>query len=125
MARGNTQPSLLRMMQSRFLSQIKQANAAREELEAYESTLDKYTPKNEDPHWVALRAKERLTRGIVRGSAQMLIIVSNPAEAKDNDAIGDLEYDSGLKGVERSKPRPKASEFSKAFLDRYYGRNEA
>lgn len=124
MARSNTQPSLLRMMQARFLSQIKQANTARQELIDYEESLDRHSPKNEDPTWQKLKAKERLTRGIVRGAAQMLIIVATPHEAKDNNAINDLEYDSGLKGVERSKPKPKASDFSKAFLDKYYGRDE-
>lgn len=118
----NTQPSLLRMMQARFLSQIKTYKQAKADLDEYEAKLDQYTPKNEDPKWLKLRDKERLLRGIVRGSAQMLIIVATPHEAKDNNAINDLEVDSGMPGT-RSKPKARASEFAKAFLDRYYGRD--
>lgn len=123
MPRGNTQPSLLRMLQSRFLTQIKTYNKAHTELNnLLELMNEDGSTFDRGELYEKLKAKERLTRGIVRGSAQMLIIISNPAQAKDNDAINDLEYDSGLQGINRSKPKARASDMSKAFLDQYYDR---
>lgn len=122
--RRNTQPSLLRMMQARFLSQIKAYKKAKAELDALEERADNESVDTALIKEIeAAKHKERLTRGIVRGSAQMLIIVATPHEAKDNNAINDLEIDSGMPG-KRSKPRARASEMSKAFLDQYYGRND-
>lgn len=123
--RRNTQPSLLRMMQSRFMSQVKAYNKAKRELDKLQEQADEISPDTAMIKDIeAAERKERLLRGMVRGAAQMLIIVSTPHEAKDNNAINDLEFDSGVLGVKRSKPKAKASDFSHAFLNKYYGRDE-
>lgn len=109
------------MMQSRFLAQIKSYKKTKAELD---ELVERFN-ENEEPGMAEqierLKAKERLLRGVVRGAAQMLIIISNPAEAKDNDAINDLEIDSGMPG-KRSRPKPGVSPTITNFLDRYNGR---
>lgn len=104
------QPSLLRMWQARFKATVASY------LKAYEA-LESYYPQNPDePEWLELRERERMLRGVVRGGAQMLIILTRPYEAKDNQAIMDLEIDYGMPG-KRSKPLPGVSPSMSKFLE--------
>jgi len=111
---GNSQPSLLRMWQSRFKATVASYVKAKAELDA--------TPMPQVTNWAELeeylkrRDRERMIRGVVRGGAQMLIILCRPWEAKDNAAILDLEIDYGMPG-KRSKPRPGVSPSMSKFLE--------
>lgn len=105
------QPSVLEMMKKRLRSAVKQYNDAvaklnsikDEESEAYYKAYD----------------RERLLRGVVRGSAQMYICLANPAEANRKESINDLEIDYGMPG-KRSRPRATASDTVSKFLSEYY-----
>jgi hypothetical protein len=97
------QPSLLRQWQSRFKATVASYLKAKAELDA-------------DPENRALRDRERMLRGVVRGGAQMLIILCRPWEWKDNTAILDMEIDYGMPG-KRSKPRPGVSPTVSKFLE--------
>ena len=108
-----TQPSILVMMKKRLKSAIRQYNEAREKLAHIDSLTD---PEAYDK----ARDRERLLRGVVRGSAQMYLCVATPAEASNKDSINDLEVDYGFPGT-RSRPRARASEVGAAFLREYYG----
>lgn len=107
-----TQPSILVMMKKRLRSSVKQYVTAKDKLDTLTDDVD-------DDTYFAARDRERLMRGVVRGSAQMYIALANPAQANDKDAINDLEVDYGFPG-KRSKPRALASEVGKKFLEEYY-----
>lgn len=109
---GNTQPSILRMLQARMKSAVKQYVAALDQMNALAEGED-------GDAYDKARDRERLLRGVVRGSAQMYIAVANPAQANSKDAINDLEVDYGFPG-QRSRPRAKASDTVSKFLDEYY-----
>lgn len=108
-----TQPSILTMMQRRMRSAVRQYNQAKARLDALE---DEPTTKAElrEAH-----NRERLLRGVVRGSAQMYLCVANPAEASNKDSINDLEVDYGFPG-KRSRPKAMPSEVGAKFLREYY-----
>lgn len=97
--RMRSQPSLLEMWQTRFKSTVKQYNEALDAMHAVEGDGDAYDKA---------RDRERLLRGVVRGGAQMLIILARPYEANSTTAIKDLEIDYGVPG-ERSRPLPGVS----------------
>lgn len=109
---GSTQPSILRMLQTRMKSAVKQYVVALDNMNALADSDD-------GDAYDAARDRERLLRGVVRGSAQMYIAVANPAQASSKDAINDLEVDYGFPGT-RSRPRAKASDTVSKFLDEYY-----
>lgn len=98
------QPSLLRQWQARFKSTVAAYLKALEEFERVEAAGHIY---GED-EWQKARDRERMLRGVVRGGAQMLIILAQPWNAKNTDAIRDMEIDYGMPG-KRSKPRPGVS----------------
>lgn len=104
---SRAQPSLLRMWQSRFKATVAAYLKAKATLDA--------TPK-EDEAYLAWRDRERMLRGVVRGGAQMLIILVRPWEAKDNEKILDLEIDYGMPG-KRSRPLPGVSPSMSKFLE--------
>lgn len=97
------QPSLLRMWQSRFKATVASYLKAKAALDA-------------DPENQQLRDRERMLRGVVRGGAQMLIIMVRPWEYKDNEKILDLEIDYGMPG-KRSRPLPGVSPSMSKFLE--------
>lgn len=101
------QPSLLRQWQSRFKATVAAYLKAKAELDA--------TPKGHQ-EYLKRRDRERMLRGVVRGGAQMLIILCRPWEWKDNVAILDMEIDYGMPG-KRSKPRPGVSPTMSKFLE--------
>lgn len=101
------QPSLLRMWQSRFKATVASYLKAKEALDAHPFMDEEYQK---------LRDRERMLRGVVRGGAQMLIIMVRPYEAKDNVKILDLEIDYGMPG-QRSRPRPGVSPTMSKFLE--------
>lgn len=111
---SRAQPSLLRQWQARFKATIAAYVRAKEQLDATEMP-DEFGP--EFDAYLKLRDRERMMRGVVRGGAQMLIILSRPWEWKNNEAILDMEIDYGMPG-KRSKPRPGVSPLiSKYFED--------
>lgn len=112
-----TQPSIMRMLQTRMKSAVKQYVVA---LDKMNSLAD----SDDGDAYDAARDRERLLRGVVRGSAQMYIAVANPAEANRKEAINDIEVDYGFPGT-RSRPRAKASDTVSKFLDGYYGDGDA
>lgn len=101
------QPSLLRAWQARFKTTVSAYLRAKEEFDAHPEV---------DEEWIRLRERERMLRGVVRGGAQMLIILVRPFEAKDNTAIMDLEIDYGMPG-KRSRPLPGVSPSMSKFLE--------
>lgn len=114
--RSASRPSLLRQWQSRFKASVSSYLKAKD-------ALDHFTEKAPvmdlriDEEYIKLRDRERMLRGVVRGSAQMLIILCRPWEWKNNEAILDLEIDYGMPG-KRSRPLPGASPtLSKFFED--------
>lgn len=107
-----TQPSILRMLQARMRSSVKQYNQALDILNTLADSDDESAYDN------AL-SRERLLRGVVRGCAQMFICVANPAQANSKDAINDLEIDYGIRG-KRSRPKAQVSETVAKFMEEYY-----
>lgn len=110
--RLRTQPSLLIQWQSKFKAAVKLYLKAKEDLDTLPDTAT-------EDEYAAARDRERLTRGVVRGMAQCLIILSRPWQANDKVAILDLEIDYGMPG-ERSKPRPGVSPTLSKWFDEYY-----
>lgn len=108
-----TQKSLLAQWQTRFKGSVKQYLKAKEYLDTLPDTAT-------DDEYFKAYGRERLLRGVVRGNAQTLIILSRPFQANDNVAIGDLEIDYGMPG-ERSKPRPGTSPSFSKWYEEYYG----
>lgn len=106
------QPSLLRQWQSRFKATVAAYLKAKAELDEIEADRHIYAGSE----WQKARDRERMLRGVVRGGAQMLIILVRPWEWKDNTAILDMEIDYGMPG-ERSKPRPGVSPTMSKFLE--------
>jgi hypothetical protein len=107
------QPSLLKTLKARLVNSIKQYNQALDILNTLPDDAD-------DDAYGKAKDRERLLRGVVRGSAQMYIVVANPAQQSDKNAINDLEIDYGMPG-KRSRPRAKASDIGSKFLEEYYG----
>lgn len=107
-----TQPSILRTMKSRMRSAVKQYVNAKQILDTADDDLD-------DDAYGKLHDRERLLRGVVRGTAQMFLVVANPAFASNKDYINDLEIDYGMPG-KRSKPKAQVSDTVSKFLDEYY-----
>lgn len=106
------QPSLLRQWQARFKATVAQYLKAKAELDEIEAARHIYS----ESEWQKARDRERMLRGVVRGGAQMLIILVRPWEWKDNVAILDMEIDYGMPG-KRSKPRPGVSPTMSKFLE--------
>lgn len=95
------------MWQSRFKATVASYLKAKEVLDA--------TPQGHETYIDALK-RERMLRGVVRGGAQMLIILVRPFEYKDNEKILDMEIDYGMPG-ERSRPLPGVSPTMSKFLE--------
>jgi len=114
---GNAQPSLLRQWQSRFKATVAAYLKAKAELDRIEEEIEKGGADSalSVEHDAAVR-RERLTRGVVRGGAQMLIILCRPWEWKDQEKILDLEIDYGMPG-KRSRPLPGVSPTLSKFLE--------
>jgi len=106
------QPSLLRTLQARLKNSVVQYNKAKRILDTLPEDAD-------DDAYGKAKDRERLLRGVVRGCAQMYIVVANPAQQSDKDAINDLEIDYGMIGT-RSRPKAQASEITRKFLEDYY-----
>lgn len=102
------------MWQARFKSTVASYLKAKEALDEY--TAASINDIEADPEYIRLHDRERMLRGVVRGGAQMLIIMVRPYEAKDNAAILDLEIDYGMPG-KRSKPLPGVSPSMSKFLE--------
>lgn len=104
-----SQPSLLRQWQARFKATVASYLKAKEELDRINAAIDDRGPdsaliiEQQRAH-----DRERMLRGVVRGGAQMLIILARPWDAKNADAIKDMEIDYGMPG-KRSKPRAQVS----------------
>lgn len=117
---GNSQPSLLRQWQSRFKSSVSSYLKAKAELDRIQNIIgpDGLYPDDLSPEDLRkAHDRERMLRGVVRGGAQMLIILCRPWEWKDNEKILDLEIDYGMPG-KRSRPLPGVSPtLSKFFED--------
>lgn len=111
---GNSQPSLLRQWQSRFKATVAAYNKAKTDLDSH--PMPKVLDGPEFEEYLKRRDRERMLRGVVRGGAQMLIILVRPWEWKDNAAILDMEIDYGMPG-KRSKPRPGVSPTMSKFLE--------
>jgi len=112
--RMRTQPSLLAQWQAKFKSAVRLYLQAKEDLD----TITANVLAGEDEIQKA-RDRERLTRGVVRGMAQCLIILSRPWEANNKVAILDLEIDYGMPGT-RSKPRAGVSPTISKWFEEYY-----
>lgn len=110
------QPSLLRTLKARLTNSVKQYNQALRILDTLPDTAS-------DDEYGKAKDRERLLRGVVRGCAQMYIVVANPAEQNSKDAINDLEIDYGMPG-KRSKPKAQASTIGSKFIAEYYGEDE-
>lgn len=106
------QPSLLTMWQKRMMSVVRQYNKAK-------GILDTLPDSADDDAYAKAKDRERLLRGVVRGSAQMYIILVRPYEADSNDAINDLEIDFGMPG-KRSRAKAQVSESVAKFMEEYY-----
>ena len=117
---GSTQPSILRAMQSRFKAQVSSYLKAKAELDRIENTIGPEGLFPDDLGPDDLRKahdRERVQRGVVRGAAQILLLLANPAFAKDPNYVHDLEIDYGMPG-KRKRPRPGVSpSISKYFED--------
>lgn len=116
---GNAQPSLLRQWQARFKATVASYLKAKSELDEIYRIIgpNGLYPDDLGPDDLQkARDRERMLRGVVRGGAQMLIILVRPWEAKDNVAILDMEIDYGMPG-KRSKPRPGVSPSMSKFLE--------
>ena|SRR5690242_14506719 len=111
------QPSMLELWKRRFRAQVKAYNTAKRILDTL--TDDPNATKKQIRE---ARDKERLARGIVRGGAQMLTIMSRPFDINNLDAIKDLEIDYGIPG-ERSRPLPGTSVSFVQWYERYYGQS--
>lgn len=110
--RRPTQPSIINMMKVRLKSSIKQYIQAVDQMNALADGED-------GDAYDKARDRERLLRGVVRGSAQMFLCVANPAEANRKESINDIEVDYGFPG-KRSRPKAPASTRVAEFLDQYY-----
>lgn len=101
----NTHPSLQRLFEAKMRTSVKAYNKTYDELENYQhDPADADLP---DTDYQSLKNKERLLRGMVRGSAQMLLCLYRPYEHKNQDALKEIEADFGTKGVDRPRPRPE------------------
>lgn len=109
---ASTQPSILRTLKSRMKSSVAQYVKAKEYLDTLPDDVD-------DDEYGKAKDRERLLRGVVRGSAQMFIAVANPAQQSNKNAINDLEIDYGMPG-KRSRPKAQVSDNVTKFLDSYY-----
>jgi hypothetical protein len=107
-----TQKSLLAQWQAKFKASVKLYLKTKEYLDTLPDTAS-------DDEYADARDKERLTRGMVRGMAQCLIILSRPWEADNKQSIADLEIDYGMPGT-RSKPRPGVSPTISKWFEEYY-----
>lgn len=108
-------PSMLELWKRRFRAQIKAYNTAKRNLDTV--LADENATKAQKRE---AKEKERLARGIVRGGAQMLIIMGQPFNINNQEAIRDLEIDYGIPG-ERSRPLPGTSVTFLQWFERYYG----
>lgn len=99
----NTHPSLQRLFEAKMRTAVKAYNKQYDRLN--ELTL-MFEDAESMPDVIAAKNKERLLRGMVRGSAQMLLCLYRPYEHKSQDAIKELEHDFGTKGVDRPSPAP-------------------
>lgn len=119
---GNTQPSILRAMQSRFKAQVKSYLKAKADLDRINEQIEQGGADQgliAEHH--AAYSRERVQRGVVRGAAQQLMLLARPAFAKDPDYVHDFEIDYGMPG-KRKRPLPGVSpSFSKYMEDNYPG----
>lgn len=109
------QPSLLELWKRRFRAQVKAYLKAKEYLDTL--TASDTATKAEIRE---AKEKERLARGIVRGGAQMLTILSRPFDINNKEAIADLEIDYGMPG-KRSRELPGTSVSFLTWYKQYYG----
>lgn len=98
----NTHPSLQRLFEAKMRTAVKAYNKQYEVLKQAEQEAHTWG----DEEFTAAKNKERLLRGMVRGSAQMLLCLYRPYEHKNQDAIKEIEHDFGCKGVDRPTPPP-------------------
>lgn len=117
---GSTQPSILRAMQARFKAQVKSYLKAKDDLDRINREIDKGGADQALIHeHQAAFARERVQRGVVRGAAQMCMLLARPAFAKDPDYVHDFEIEYGMPG-KRKRPSPGVSpSFSKYMEDNY------
>lgn len=109
---ASTQPSILKVLKARLTNSVKQYVEAKRILDTLPDNAD-------DDEYGKAKDRERLLRGVVRGCAQMYIVVANPAQQSDKNAINDLEIDYGMPG-KRSKPKAQPSDIGAKFLKEYY-----
>lgn len=109
------QPSLLELWKRRFRAQVKAYNTAKRNLDTL--TASDTATKAEIRE---AKEKERLARGIVRGGAQMLTILSRPFDINNKEAIADLEIDYGMPG-KRSRELPGTSVSFVKWFESYWG----
>jgi hypothetical protein len=111
------QPSLLRQWQARFKATVASYLKAKAELDRISAQLEELSPDTAliQEHQAA-HDRERMLRGVVRGGAQMLIILARPWDAKNTDAIKDMEIDYGMPG-KRSKPRAQVSPAISKYIE--------
>lgn len=119
---GNTQPSILRAMQSRFKAQVNSYLKAKAELDRINKDIEENGADQASiADQQAAHNRERVQRGVVRGAAQQLMLLARPAFAKDPEHVHDFEIDYGMPG-KRKRPAPGVSpSFSKYMEDNYPG----
>lgn len=91
--------SLLRIWQTRFKSQVAAYRKIYVQLEAKRKEMNDVGPDAADiADLQALEQREMYLRGVVRGAAQILIVLTRPYAYKDKDEIRKLELDYGMPG---------------------------
>lgn len=112
MPRQETHPTLQKLFESKMRTAVKAYNR---QYDLWQEELKDCEEAGGDDPDMKIREKERLLRGMVRGSAQMLLCLYRPYEHKNTDAINDLEADFGVKGVEYKKTPPVVSHAADAY----------
>lgn len=97
------QPSLLKSWQAKFKNSVKQYLKAKAEEERLEALVNSDPDDATYVEYTKAHDKERLLRGVVRGSAAMVMILCRPSEAGTTGKvyaqhIHDLEIDYGMPG---------------------------
>ena len=109
------QPSLLELWKRRFRAQVKAYHVAKRNLDTVLADANATKAEKREA-----KEKERLARGIVRGGAQMLTILSRPFDINNKEAIADLEIDYGMPG-KRSRELPGTSVSFVKWFESYWG----
>lgn len=107
------QKTLRAILQARFKSQVA---AYRKAYAALENPT--YEQKTNPTEFHKLKEKEVYLRGVVRGAAQILIVLTRPTEHKNKEAIRKLELDYGMPG-ERGIVQTGSRVMQEFFEDRW------